>query len=388
MSGFASSSSRSLPALLLLLAACVDQESVHDRTTSLRVTVNQPADLGSDTARLPDSVRDVSLTIEALDYQGETDVGFVAPVDVYVHTLGGLTPTTMKVDLRNGIATTQLRIPTAAFGRTFVWVEDVIATPLREATFATGTSPAFWYREPFLRDVSTPSPGSTSSQLRFSPLTDKQVRISASVHGAQGKLLVTGVYSDGYTLSDVHCAGTPCTASPFHHVYVFSFGRPVDVRGRAVQVGQTISWVEGGVAEFNGFTELDFPSQEIADETPNLALLPVPVDIDREWLRVGGPMQNLLRMEEYEAGLMAVNDVTVCPLDEDYDRFKQWKVNIGLNCGLAINVITSGTVSSFDPAAFVGEKIPRIVGSLRAVNFSGFNVWILLPRSASDLVLE
>ena len=53
-----------------------------------------------------------------------------------------------------------------------------------------------------------------------------------------------------------------------------------------------------------------------------------------------------------------------------------------------INVITAGTVSSVDPATLVGMTLPKVIGVLRPVNIGTFNVWIIYPRSAADLVLQ
>jgi hypothetical protein len=385
MSASAPRSSSLLALSLVAAAGCVIDETSHERTTSLRVTVTAPGDLGSEATRLSDETREVSFSVQAIGRQGQPDLHFHAPVDVYVHTLGDLTSTATRVELRGGAGAGTITMP-LSFGKTFLWIEDVTDTELRQATYATGTSPILWYREPFLTDISTPDPrGSVSSQLRFSRLTGKQVRVTGSRHGAAGRLLVTAVYADGYGVSDVRY-GQPSVSEPYGHVFVYSFGRPIDIRGRSVHVGQTLKWVEGGVVEFNGFTELNFPSQEIDDLMGDPSFLPEPVLIDREWLR-SGANQNLLKMEEQESGLMRIENAIVCSLDTDYERFKQWKVNIGLGCGTAVNVITASQITSFDPAAYVGKTIPRITGMLRAVNLGSLNVWILLPRSASDLVL-
>ena len=92
--------------------------------------------------------------------------------------------------------------------------------------------------------------------------------------------------------------------------------------------------------------------------------------------------------------LVAVEDAVVCPLDEDFDTFGQWKLDVGGGCppearqGDYVNVITKGQVNDFVPADHVGETLPRVVGTLRPVNAAGdFNVWILYPRSIDDIGL-
>jgi hypothetical protein len=378
-------SSSSVVALALLLGGCVDQEMHPHVTTSLKVMVTSPADLGSPDDRLDDGLSQVAVAVTALDETGRVDTRFTGAVDVYVQTLNALTEQPAKLALTAGMGSASVQMPKVVFGSTYLWIEDVAGDSTRIPTYATGTSPTLWFREPLLKDISTPDlTGTPSSWLRRSPLEGKQVRISSSQHGAAGRLVVTGVYADGFSVSDVSCATRPCKADPFAHVYVFSFSRPIDIKGRPVQVGQVLKAFEGGVAEFNGFTELNFPAQELVSDEIDETLLPDPVPIDKTWL---GDAQGLLRLEEQEAGLMAVSDVTVCPLDEDFERFQQWKVNIGLGCGAAVNVISASTVAGFDPRAQVGKKLTRIVGALRAVNLGSFNVWILLPRRAADIVV-
>jgi hypothetical protein len=83
----------------------------------------------------------------------------------------------------------------------------------------------------------------------------------------------------------------------------------------------------------------------------------------------------------------------VCELDDEYETFRQWKLDpagVGGDCsnnGNVLNVITTGVISDFDPAALVGKTLPRVVGVLRPVEIGDFNVWIIFPRSEADLTL-
>jgi hypothetical protein len=377
-------SSRVSNSLLALVAAgCVDHVPHPRETTSLRVMVTSPADLGSAEERLGAAVREVDVDVQALDDQGRRDERFTGEVDVFVHTLGQLSPTQQRFALSSGAGSGTIALP-RVFGPSYLWLEDIEGTPQRPATYATGTSATLWFRQPLLVDVSTPdmTVGTPASWVRFSPLEGKQVRIERSQFEGAGRLVVTGVYADGYSVSDVDCSVTPCRAAPYGHVYVFSFSRPVDVRGRDVAVGHVMKWFEGGVAEFNGFTELNFPVQEILEDDPDESLLPAPVAIDRAWLTsTDGP----LRFEELESGLVSVSNAKVCRLDDDWERFKQWKLDLGDGCNRPVNVISSATVAGFDPGAQVGRTLPRVAGALRTVNLGGFNVWIVLPRRPSDI---
>ena len=196
--------------------------------------------------------------------------------------------------------------------------------------------------------------------------------------------MVNGVYAQGYTLDDVECAdadGTPpCVAGDYDHIYVFSFSRPSDQMGRDLAVGETVSSFAGGISEFNGLTEVGFPQSFVDDPSADPARVAAPVVVQTSWL------SNTIMFERNEAGLIEVDDATLCPLDADYATYKQWKLDIGSGCGSPINVITSGVVD-FDPSMFVGQVIPKVVGSLRPVNIGSFNVWIMYPRFAEDLTL-
>jgi hypothetical protein len=378
--------SSSLVLLAFFAAGCVEHEPLPEETTSLRVSVTAPADVGSAEDRLDDALRQVEISVTALDASGRTDTGFSGTVDVYVQTLNALSEEPARLALASGVGSGTIQLPRIVFGPTYLWLEDFTGEPRRLPTYATGTSPTLWFREPFLADISTPDlTGTPSSWLRRSPLEGKQVRISGSRHGAAGRLVVTGVYADGFSLSDVDCTSRPCRAAPFAHVYVFSFSRPIDVRRRPVQIGHTLADVEGGIVEFNGFTELNFPVQELASEDVDESLLPQPVRVDPAWL-VRGNEQGQLRMEEQEGGLVTVENVTVCPLDGDFERFQQWKVDVGNGCGSPVNVISASTVATFDPREVVGRRVTRIAGALRGVNLASNNIWILLPRNAADLV--
>jgi hypothetical protein len=263
-----------------------------------------------------------------------------------------------------------------------VWVEHSTGP---NPTYATGTSPKLWFRDPTISDISTPTDEASLAALASSPLELKQVRVRGSRYGANGRLIVTSIYSQGYTVSDVQCqdaAGTPpCTAGNYDHVTIFTFGAPRDEKGNEIVVGMVIPGFTGGVSEFNGLTELGFPQTFARDGEREItpARLPPAKKLDLSWFT------SKIEFERVESGLMAVEGGKVCPTDKDYDTFKQWKLDVGRGCsGDVINVVTAGVVD-FDPVAKVGVTLPRIVGSLRPINIGSFNVWIMYPRSTQDI---
>jgi hypothetical protein len=383
-----SSRGRALAALAaagLAAGGCVDERAPIRGTTSLAVELDSPADPGNEVDRLPDDVRAATVSVTALDAQGELDESFTRQVDLYVHYLGGLTPELgteplLRFPIEEGVSgSIDVELP-GVYGPTFLWVEDGRGGG---ATFATGTSDVLWFRDPYLADVSRPLDEGALDALERSPLEAKQVRVSGSRYGADGRLVVTGVYSQGYTLSDVSCqagGAPPCTTGDYDAVFVFSFGRPTGLGTGAIEIGDVVESVTGGISEFNGLTEVNFPETVVAEEERDADRLPEPLVIQPAWLA------SRIEMERAEAGVVAIENATVCELDDDYDTYSQWKLDLGNGCGDPVNVITAGQVD-FDPAEHVGQVLPRVVGTLRPVNIGSFDVWIIYPRSNEDLTL-
>lgn len=374
----------------LLLTACVEELPPIEGTASLRIEVISPTDLGSEEARLPDADRALVVSIRAIDTEGEIDAGFNSTVSYYAQFLGSLTPglgTPLgTVPLQNGVAeNVTLELP-PVFGPTFLWVEDAGGA---ESTFATGTSETLFYRDPFLEDISRPLDETALDALFASPLESKQVVVNASRHGANGKLIVTGSFAQGYTVSDVSCAGPdgqpPCTVEPYDSIFVFSFSRPENEFGNTIFQGQFIDSVGGAISEFNGLTEVGFPTTTASDSADNSASLPEPAVIQASFLT-----SETIELERLESGLVAVENATLCPLGEAFETFGQWSLDVGNGCDTedSVAAISAGVVPEFDPTQFVGQVFPRVVGTLRPVNIdTGFNVWIIHPRNMSDITL-
>jgi len=370
----------------LALAGCVERVDLTNETTSLRVEILAPTELGSPDNRLADDDRTVQVKVTALDSFGDPDLGVNVSAKVYVEFLGTLTPALgaarpfATVPLVAGVSQpVELSLP-RVYGPTTLWIEDDTAG----GSYPTGTSPILWYQDPYLQDISTPRDLNALDALSSSPLQNKQVTVTGSRHGATGRIVVTGVYAQGYTISDVQCAdedGTPpCTTGDFDHVLVFSFSRPQDEMGRNIAVGQFIDGFAGGVLEFNGLTEIGFPQSFVTDTSVDLARVPPPAVVQTSWF------SNLIEFEKHESGLIAIEGGTVCPLDQDYATYKQWKIDVGRGCNAPINIITAG-VTELDPATVVGQQLTRVTGTLRPVSIGSFNVWIMYPRFNADIEL-
>ena len=394
---------------LALLGACTEMQEPLEGTQSLRVDLVSPASGGSPMQRLADTERTITLDVTAFDAEGEIDTSFDRNVQVYVQFLGTLTPKLSEMPLASfrvtaGKATNQTVTVPLAFGPTTLWIDDGKDT---NPTFATGTSPTLWYRDPFISDLQRPKNEMGVDALSTAPLEAKQVTVTQSRYGARGKFVVTSVFSQGYTVSDVECAdanGTPpCTSQAYDHAMIFSFSAPRGANGAPILEGQVIDGFAGGVDEFNGLTEIGFP-RTFGDGGVNVnkARIPAPVVADTEttvtpetWFdSLSSPGGGLINFERNEAAPIQINNAKVCDTDEDYTTYKQWKLDpsgVGGNCKgnkKIINVITAGTVSEIDPVALKGRTFTKVVGVLRPVNIGTFNVWIIYPRSSADLVLQ
>jgi hypothetical protein len=327
------------------------------------------------------------IRVTAKDAQNQIDTGVTRTLRVYVQFLGSLTPAhdavvpLATIDMAAGVSPVKTVTLPPVFGPTTIWVEDNGAG----GSFAAGASPPLWFREPTTSDVSTPRDLAGLDALSASPLENKQVTVKTSRYGARGRMVVTGTYAQGYSVSDVECADAagapPCVAGDFDHVLVFSFSRPKDEQGRNIEAGQFIDGYAGAVQEFNGLTEMGFPQSFVTDTSIDLTRLPTPPVVQAAWF------QAPIEFEKRESSPIAVEGGTVCPLDMDFTTYKQWKLDLGRGCasGSAVSVITNGVID-FDAAAHEGQVLTRVVGVLRPVNTSR-NVFIIYPRNSADLVL-
>jgi len=404
--------------LFVVLAGCTDTRPAITGTQSLAVTLVSPASPGTPDAPLADTERTIVIDVVAKDANNDPDPSFDADVQVYAQFLGTLTPSFGETPLTTfhvtaGMATGQSITLPNAFGPTVIWIDDGSGLgPDYVHGTVTGTSPTLFYREPFIVDLQTPRDEMALDALSSTPLQDKQIGVNASRYGSRGRLVVNSVFSQGYTVSDVECmddAGTPpCTSQAYDHAMVFSFSAPRDQCFHNIELGEVIAGFAGGLSEFNGLTEIGFPQtfspsdgmplqdgedscDHVVQET-NSTRLPAPAVVDpATWFNGLSDPDGEINFERNEAAPIQINDGVVCDLDDDFDTFKQWKIDpngVGGDCSSnndVINVITTG-ISTIDPPSLVGKTLPKVVGVLRPVNIGSFNVWIIFPRSADDVV--
>jgi hypothetical protein len=309
-----------------------------------------------------------------------------------------------------GVAMNQTITLPPVFGPTVIWFDDAQdANP----TYATGTSPPLFFRQPFINDIQTPVSETGSDALDMSPLQNKNVSVgpttpddvadvASSSHGSNGFLVITSVFAQGYTLADVVCTGpnntAPCTAGNYDYVEVFSYSAAQDQNLNYLSEGEVINGFAGGVSEFDGLTEIGFPQTFVFPTTPIIdkSLEPPPAVLNSTWfLPQTDGTGGIIQFERNEAGLIEIDNAKVCDnvaTDPDYITYKQWSIDpagIGGDCSAnknVISLITAG-VLTVDPTTLSGKTLTKVVGTLRPVNIGSFNVWIVYPRSDADLVV-
>ncbi len=135
-----------------------------------------------------------------------------------------------------------------------------------------------------------------------------------------GELWVTAVTPNGFYVSDKSfmegaCdeATGCCDGGRFSHIFAYNFNTPYNLR-----ICDRLSFVSGIVGDFYGFTELNFPSWELADIDPNTPghqiLRDAPADITPEECPLPSTeitAEMLIRrryMESLESALVYVNN--------------------------------------------------------------------------------
>ena len=388
-------------ALAAAVAGCHDGPEYNpENVQTLEITLAAGTNLGTEDN--PNADRNLRFDVTARNRKGEVATELTGKIQSYVFFLGALSPdrssgasSLQEIMLVDGIARdVTLNLPTA-YGPSSLWLEDE-GEMGRPSTFAVGATPTIWYREPYLSDVQRPPVPATraaSPSNYRSSLEGKQVRVNQSQWGANGKLVVTSVATQAYTVSDVQCGAggvPPCMATPLGHMYVFTFGKPPV----GIDVGTVLKEVRGGVSEFVGFTELNFPRQDILKDDQgkvvnNPAFVPAPT------LLTSGNVSDNALMEDNEAGLVELRNVRACaPKSADdldrWERFGQFPIDMGGGCGAgSAPTIATRPISSFNPLVNDGVMLTKVVGNVRNVSGASssgsFSFWTINIRTPDDL---
>ncbi|KYF80113.1 hypothetical protein BE11_14865 [Sorangium cellulosum] len=349
-----------------------------------------------------------------------------------------------NIRLRDGVAVGAVHV-TAVYGPTRLWAEDIGYLPaprdVRDrpacsngvnddapgdvlidfpadpgcafaddqteegGTFSAGASRPVAYALPRVADVQG---GGSATPYAF-----EGIQINTA---APQRVVVTRVASDGFYVTDL--AGQE---SGYNHLFAYNFNTPANMR-----VCDRLEYLAGTVNEFFGFTELSFPSYEIARvEEGEACEVPEPALLDGRTIADAGAMERL------ESGLVRVEGVHIsknfgprpardnvfapeqsncdlngdgqvdfesaaegrcanaCSRDPECSEWTSYSArgNYKVTDGSTMIQIQTGTVSEFDPTSHRGQALGAVTGTLR--NFSGGSLnWTIEARCPDDLVCD
>ncbi len=311
----------------------------------------------------------VTLDIQALGRDGKP-FPMTGERQVHVQAVPGMVPAPYEyVTLKDGQAKGVEIYIAQTFGESHIWVEDTgnghsgefygpcnnekdddgdglidMADPHcygpddpmeDEASYATGLSPTFFFENPRIWHLQY------TDQVSTSPLAGQSVYVET------GSLVVTNVVGNGFFVTDLDDQKHPLDdGSPgyFNGFFFFTHNKPEGVR-----YGDVLCSFSGGVVEYEGNTQMTFPSYEVAWEgkvdyetgkplppcatrTVDLTLeVPDPVDVT-DLLITEDPeskdhkdqmMDNARALEPYESSLVRISEVAAsnrfiaCDSDEN-----------------------------------------------------------------------
>ncbi len=421
----------SSPALLvaaILLAGCVEERPLVERTASFDVQV--AADLGTPDEPLPfpDEPIEVDVTVRALSNRGGVREGFSGPVALFVQpgdiSGAGMGPVTVELESGTGGARVWLE---RVYGPTHVCAEDRLG---REPSYAVGCSDRFHFEMPSVAQLQI------TDNNAESPMEGAYVDIRA------GDLIVTGVYPEGFFLTDLAAEPVPERPGDFGSIFIFNFSYP-----EGISIGDRLSSVSGTVQVFVGSTQLVFPSW-VHREGPRGGHddLPEPVEMTAEICDAAtsgttaglcGHSTSNLDIESLESALVTVRGArtptrwvdcdfnrdghvanwdprchqhpidpsletycaeiecnTECNLDKEctelssYRQYGQWAVTLDGGAGPKINIVTREGYPELDPLASKNKGVLiDVTGNLRH-SLPARPRWLVLARDSTDVTVH
>lgn len=157
-----------------------------------------------------------------------------------------------------------------AYGPTRLWLEDGVANRhgILQGTLATGVSDEFVFED------------QTIHSIQYNPDVPDGVtpllKQFGDVKAKKGHdLVVSNVVSTGFYVTDV---GEDGIKDGYNSIFIYSYSQPA-----RVDIGDRICEVTGGIAEFTGMTQMQFPSWGIQNKERSTAedTDPAPEDGDK-----------------------------------------------------------------------------------------------------------
>jgi hypothetical protein len=336
--------------------------------TTLDVQLIDPPPDGLGSPMAPVDVKQATFNVIAHDEQGNVVTSDV-DVDVFISFGGVKTGANSacgadiagnqpieKVTLKAGMLmnhTVQLPL---AFGSTSIWIDE-------PNSGATGASPTIYFRNAYIDEAQTPPDLMATNATFCSPFNGKFLIFDHARNG--GQLVVGAVYNNAFTITDT---GLP--PGQFNSIYVYAFGKPPPY----IVEGKVITSFSGNYSKFVGFTELNFPLFDAADDTVPLATLPPPVQL------AFGDIGNTAKMLGASASVVTytgtICDPTAAANAQSWEKFNQFVLDNNGMCDSFSNIaveLPAKVLGSFDPLKNVNATA-TITGMLR--NNSGQNPYL------------
>lgn len=415
------------------------------------VIVDDSALSGSTPYEFPTQFTDLHISVEALYADGERKTDYNGTVQISI-VPGQIDESTYFVRLANGINSDHTISIRFAFGDVRIWAEEVGLDEVdqcRDGFDNDGNGLLDFPGDPGCFSREDPSEGGASyvtgisDPLEFQPITihDSQYNpdeptgesplIGEEIVVEVGNLFITNVVATGFYLTDL------AETEEFASIFTFNFSYPDGIR-----VGDRMTLVSGGVAEFQGQTQLTFPNwnhDEDYELTEVERLLmaqcrpihnPDVVEIEPVLLEPAD-LNDLERLEEVESGIVRVDGVQIsntfmaCDLDlsgdidtyeeeqcrdecqtnnlctdlSSYEEFDQFTGDVS---GAAVQIDSAFRVAGFDVFADCElesddpptygcpeHKLVSVTGSLRHIFLTNaIQLWVLTPRFACDMVFS
>jgi hypothetical protein len=349
------------------------QSRTAGQISSIALQLLQPVVTG--TPESPINTQSATFNLTAIDDHGLTwplDVD----VDVYI-SFGGVktgivdncgasnTAPIKTIHLVAGTATNQSVDLPQAYGATTIWLDE-------HSSHATGSSPTIYFRNPLISDIQTPPDLMAPNATFCTPFNRKFIIIDRAT-GA-GQLVVTSVFGNAFAVTDTG-------GSIFNSIYLFSFGKPPQY----IVPGKVLKSFSGNLAKFVGFSELNFPLFDAADDTVPLAPLPAPVVLTQDHI---ANRDNVFLLQ-YDAGVVEVsgkvcdpdppnptNDPKIQSTKDQWASYNEFVIDADGTCQSISNFavqMPGKVLGTFDPLQHRGGAI-TVVGMLR--NNSGQNPYL------------
>jgi hypothetical protein len=413
-----------LPLLFVFAAGCVDQEPFANASgvSSLELTLLDPAPTALGSPAKPVVATQATFNVTVRDANGNR-INKDVYVDVFI-SFGGIktgTDSACGADasgnkpietlhvLNGQMLNHTVQLP-SAYGSTSIWLDEPVS-------HATGASPTIYFRNPFVDEVQQP-PDLTAPNATFcSPFNNKFIIIDHARNG--GQLIVTSVYSDAFVVTDTG-------ATQFSSIFVYAFGKPPPY----IVPGKVVTQISGNYSKFVGFTELNFPLFNVANDAVPLVPVPPPTDLTLP------DLTNVARLLGADAGIVRYtgticnpappnpsHDPNIQKTIDSWNKYNQFVIDNDGTCDSFTNFaveLTAKQMGDFDPTKNVNAQL-TVVGMLQnhsgqnpAVDANGnqahcsatqscpsasnvcimgdcfktaYNFWDILPRTADDLTV-